>query len=198
VPSIHACIAKWETPFRLGDGENLWDTAYVGNVGHAHALAARNLLSSRAAAGEVFFIQNNEPISFREFTLAVWKEFGHYPPFEVEIPKGLGYLVGLISECWTRITGTPTTISRGSVLDACAMRYASGEKARRLLGYEPIVGFEEGLRRSCKVSCSVAASTEPFGVAAERHDTTRSTLCAFELSPRHDLELRLLVVHSPL
>lgn len=154
IPSIHACIGKMETPFRLGQGDNLWDTVYVGNVGHAHALATKNLLSSLTAAGEVFFIQNNEPVPFRDFCLAVWKEFGHHPPFEFEIPRALGYFVGLLSETWTRISGSPTTISRGSVLDACAMRYASGEKARQILGYEPIVSLEDGLKRSCKVSPS--------------------------------------------
>lgn len=48
--------------------------------------------------------------------------------------------------------GTPTTLSRGSVKDACSMRYASGEKARRILGYEARFGIEEGLRISCLVS----------------------------------------------
>jgi sterol-4alpha-carboxylate 3-dehydrogenase (decarboxylating) len=55
LPSIHACIAKGETPFRLGDGLNLWDVVYVGNVAHAHALAVGNLLSSsKTAHGEAF------------------------------------------------------------------------------------------------------------------------------------------------
>jgi len=151
VPPIHACIAKHETAFKIGNGTNLWDTVYVGNVADAHVLAAQNLLSSKSAAGEIFFIQNNEPISFREFSLAVWKEFGHYPPVEITIPEGLAWIVGLFAELFTRISGTPTTLSRGSVLDACAMRYASGEKARQLLGYRPRVGLEMGLKRSCQV-----------------------------------------------
>lgn len=130
----------------------MWDTVYVGNVAQAHVLALKNLLSTKTAAREVFFIQNNEPTTFREFSLAIWKEFDHYPPFEMKIPQTLGYLVGILAEWWTRMTGSPTTISRGSVLDACAMRYASGEKARKMLGYEPIVSLEEGLRRSCTVS----------------------------------------------
>jgi sterol-4alpha-carboxylate 3-dehydrogenase (decarboxylating) len=29
------------------------------------------------------FIQNNEPVSFREFCLAIWQEFGHTPRFQV-------------------------------------------------------------------------------------------------------------------
>jgi hypothetical protein len=57
-----------------------------------------------------------------------------------------------LAEWKTFLMGTPTTLSRGSVKDACSMRYASGEKARRILGYEARVGIEEGLRVSCQVS----------------------------------------------
>ncbi|KAL9069078.1 MAG: hypothetical protein Q9161_005725 [Pseudevernia consocians] len=82
IPSVHACIAKGETPFVVGDGENLWDVTYVGNVADAHVLAVENLLSTRTAAGEAIFISNEEPIPFRDFCLEVWKNFGHYPSYE--------------------------------------------------------------------------------------------------------------------
>jgi sterol-4alpha-carboxylate 3-dehydrogenase (decarboxylating) len=124
---------------------------YVGNVADAHVLAAENLLSTMTAAGEAFFIQNNEPIAFRSFSLAVWKHFGHIPPFQVPIPAGLAWFAGLFAECFTWISGTTTTLSRGSVKDACSTRYASGAKAERVLGYRPRVGLEEGLRISCEV-----------------------------------------------
>ncbi|KAJ9503702.1 hypothetical protein H2202_000841 [Exophiala xenobiotica] len=175
IPSIHACIAKGESRFVIGDGCNLWDTTYVGNVADAHVLALENLFDIRArrttadayeidavgsarlgaesAAGETFFIQNNEPISFREFSLAVWKEFGHYPPsLEIRIPEGLGWALGLVAELFTRISGRPLTLSRGSVMDAAAMRYATGDKASRIIGYRPRIGLEVGIRRSCQVS----------------------------------------------
>ena len=151
IPSIYTCIAKRETPYVVGDGTNLWDVTYVGNVADAHVLAAENLISSKTAAGEAFFIQNNEPISFREFCLEVWKNFGHVPPFEIHIPQDLAWFLGLVSEWLTWISGSPTTLSRGSVKDACSMRYASGEKARRILGYEARIGIEDGIRRSCQV-----------------------------------------------
>jgi sterol-4alpha-carboxylate 3-dehydrogenase (decarboxylating) len=77
IPPIHACLTKQETPWIVGDGTNLWDVTYVENVADAHVLAAENLMSSKTAAGEIFFIQNNEPIPFRDFTLEVWKNFGH-------------------------------------------------------------------------------------------------------------------------
>lgn len=152
VPAIHACIAKWETPWVLGDGFNMWDVTYVTNVADAHVLAAENLVTSKTAAGEAFFIQNNEPITFRDFCLAIWAHFGHIPPFTVHIPESLAWVAGLISEYFTWLTGSKTTLSRGSVKDACHMRYASGEKAKRILGYEPRVGIEEGIRLSCEVS----------------------------------------------
>lgn len=150
LPPIHACIEKGETPFVIGDGFNLWDVTYVTNVADAHVLAAENLISSQTAAGEAIFIQNNEPLTFRDFCLAIWAHFGHNPPFEVYIPRRLAYLAGLASECFTWMSGSATTLSRGSVKDACSIRYASGEKAKRILGYEARVGIEDGIRFSCE------------------------------------------------
>ena len=152
VPSVHACIAKWETPFVIGDGKNLWDATHVENIAFSHVLAVENLLTTKTAAGEAIFIANEEPITFRDFCLAVWANFGHYPPFTFHIPVAIAVLVGIIAEWVTWATGTSTTISRGSLLDAAATRYCSGSKARELLGYRPRVGVEEGLRRSCLVS----------------------------------------------
>jgi len=153
IPSIHACIAKSETPFIIGNADNLWDITYVTNIADAHVLAAENLVSKAApsAAGECFFIQNNTPITFRDFSLAIWKEFNHYPPFEITIPENLAWFAGLLAEMASWVTGSEfPTLSRGSVNDACAMRYASGEKAWRILGYEPRVGLEEGIKLSCE------------------------------------------------
>ena len=168
VPSVHACIAKGETPFVVGDGENLWDVTYVGNVADAHVLAVENLLSTRTAAGEAIFVSNEEPIPFRDFCLEVWKNFGHYPSYEVHIPVPLAAMAGYIAELATWVTGTPTTLSRGSVFDACGTRYCSGEKARRILGYKPLVGIEEGIRIGCMVSVTRNSSTPPNPIAGSR------------------------------
>jgi sterol-4alpha-carboxylate 3-dehydrogenase (decarboxylating) len=152
LPSIHACIAKHETPFLIGDGFNLWDITYVDNVADAHVLAVENLLSSRTAAGESFFIQNNEPITFRDFCLAVWAQIGHIPSFEMRIPENMAYIVGLVFESVTWVMGTTAGLCRGSVRDACAVRYASGNKAKEILGFEARIGIEEAIRLSCEVS----------------------------------------------
>ena len=153
LPSFYNCIAKSETPYRLGPGDNLYDFTYVDNVADAHALAAEVLLSSESehVSGEAFFITNGEPVPFRAFCLAVWAHFGHVPTYEVAIPEGFAWLMGCLAEAATWVTGSPTTLSRGSVRDASGMRYANIGKAARLLGYRPRVGLVEGLRRSCEV-----------------------------------------------
>ena len=142
---------KRETPYILGSGLNLWDITYVTNVADAHVLAVENLLSSRTAAGEAIFISNKQPVPFRDFCLAVWREFGHYPPFQVHVPRSMATLAGVVADWVSWLSGIQTTLSKGSVNDACATRYCSGAKAREVLGYVPKVGVEEGIKRSCEV-----------------------------------------------
>ena len=151
MPSLYACIAKGETPYIIGSGLNMWDVSYISNVADAHVLAVENLLSARTAAGEAIFISNEQPVPFRDFCLAVWREFGHYPPFEVHIPKIVAAFAGLIADWVSWFSGTATTLSKGSVQDACATRYFSGRKAQRILGYVANIGIEEGIKRSCEV-----------------------------------------------
>lgn len=150
IPTIHSCIAKGETPFVIGSGANLCDFTYVDNIADAHILAVENLMSSKTAAGEAFFISGDEPIPFRAFCEAVWAEFGHVPPFIVRIPEGVAWCAGYAAECISWLTGTPVALSRGSVYDAFRTRYANISKARKILGYTPRVGMVEGLHISCQ------------------------------------------------
>ncbi|KAK2767628.1 erg26, C-3 sterol dehydrogenase [Arachnomyces sp. PD_36] len=171
IPSIHACIAKGETPYIIGSGLNLWDVTYVTNVADAHVLASENLMSSKTATGEVFFIQNNEPITFRDFCLAIWSHFGHVPPYQVNIPIALLWFAGLLAECLNWVSGTAPTLSRGSVKDASSVRFASGEKARRILGYEARVDIGDAIRLSCEdyaARLGVDLNGNPKGLPGKR------------------------------
>lgn len=152
LPIVYSCIANGETPWIIGEGTNLCDFAYVSNVADAHVLAVRNLLTSGTAAGEAIFITNGEPVPFRDFCMAVWKEFGHVPPFQLRIPGALAWWLGAVVEGVGWAVGKEGTLSRGAVRDATAVRYVSLAKAKRLLGYEPRVGMTEAVRISCEVS----------------------------------------------
>lgn len=126
-------------------------------------LAAENLVSSKTAAGEPFFISNNEPIPFRDLCLAIWTHLGHYPPFEFRVPESLAWFTGYVAEWVAWLTGNPVTLSGGSVKDACGIRYCNGGKAERILGYVPKVGIEEGIRISCEVRPDNSTTTIASG-----------------------------------
>jgi len=128
------------------------DFVYVSNVADAHVLAVRNLLGSCTAAGEAFFITNGEPTAARDFLIAIWKEFGHVPRYQVRIPEGLAWWLGYGLEWIGWATGKEAMLSRGLVWDATATRYVSIAKAGRVLGYKPRVSLPEALKVSCQVS----------------------------------------------
>lgn len=123
-------------------------------------LAAENLNSSKTAAGEAFFISNNEPIPFRSLCLTIWAHFGHYPPFEFHVPESFAGFTGSVAEWMAWLTGTAVTSSGGSVKDACGIRYCNSVKVERILGSLPKVGIEEGIRISCQVLSSFCTAAE--------------------------------------
>lgn len=75
--------------------------------------------------------------------------------------------------------GTPTTLSSGSVIDACSTRYCSGVKARKILGYEPRIGIQEGIQISCEVGLHIHENSEPGLMSDFRH-----TLNDWRIIPR--------------
>ncbi|EMC91325.1 hypothetical protein BAUCODRAFT_323543 [Baudoinia panamericana UAMH 10762] len=149
---IHDLIAKGETSFIVGNGDNIYDFMYIDNAVHAHLLAVENLLTTRTAAGEAFFISNCEPVYFWDVFAYIWAQFGHVPTFRVRIPMGLAWVAALVAEAVTWVTGKPSTLDTGSVADGVRTHFSNNEKARRVLGYEPVVGLTEGVKLACEVS----------------------------------------------
>lgn len=127
------------------------DFVFVDNVAYAHVLAVANLLNSQTAAGEAMFITNGEPVTMRDLCLAVWKEFDHVPRYAVRIPETLAWWMGYCAEWVDWARGVEGMMSRGIVSEACRDRYVSISKASVLLGYQPKIGLEQGLRITCQV-----------------------------------------------
>jgi sterol-4alpha-carboxylate 3-dehydrogenase (decarboxylating) len=126
----------------------------VSNVADAHVLALENLLTTGTAAGHAFFITNGQPVTFRDFCLAVWAGFGHIPKFEMKIPVGIALALAYVSEWVDWLTGSEGAFNRGTVRDCTQTVYANINKAREILGYEPKVGLPEGVKISCQVRVS--------------------------------------------
>ncbi|KAI9847168.1 MAG: erg26, C-3 sterol dehydrogenase [Sclerophora amabilis] len=172
IPQMLRALRKGQTGFQLGDNDNLFDFTYVGNAAHAHVLAAVALLGTHSESqlkvqaaseddssapwipsdervdGEVFHVTNDSPIYFWDFPRLVWRCAGDTRGNNVwVIPKDWGLLLATIFEWVFWLWGGKPNLTRREVNYACITRYYSCDKAKRRLGYEPITGLEEGIRR---------------------------------------------------
>lgn len=146
----------------MGANNNLFDFTYVENVAHAHLISARALLATYNAAtapldyekvdGEAFIITNDSPIYFWDFTRLIWNAAGS--PRGTEhvwvIPREVGIFLGTVVETVCGLIGLSPTFNRQRILYSTMTRYFNIEKAKRRLGYEPIISLEDGMRRSVK------------------------------------------------
>ncbi|ORX38841.1 C-3 sterol dehydrogenase [Kockovaella imperatae] len=102
--------------------------------------------ASVPVAGQAYFVTNGEPVYFWDFARTVWKHFGPLPTSYWVLPVALGYIVGLLSETFAKISGRQPGMTRYNISQVVQNRYFSIEKSRRLLGYEPTVGIQEGIQ----------------------------------------------------
>lgn len=101
-------------------------------------------------AGEAFFITNGQPIPFWDFPRALWAGMGHIMPEEKvwKISKDWGLTLAGWAETFSWLTGKETQFTKYKVTYSASSRYYNIEKARRALGYQPVVSVEEGIKRS--------------------------------------------------
>lgn len=152
VPTMVRQAKAGKMKYIIGTGRNLWDLTYVGNVAQAHVLAAEKLSVGSAAAGEAFFITNQEPVPFWSFTGDLLEGLGYDRPSR-RLPLGLVLTLAMLFEYVIRPLLSPIvklssdfTVFRVRIVTR--QRAFSEDKARRLLGYTPEVGVAEGLRRT--------------------------------------------------
>jgi nucleoside-diphosphate-sugar epimerase len=115
---------------------------YVDNLVDGVVLAA----ASQDAVGEIFTISDGAGIEVGEF-------FGHYArmlgkaPVRT-LPTAVARGIAVAGGMAMKLAGQDTEMSGASV-DYLAKPHGhySIEKARRVLGYEPAVGLDEGMRR---------------------------------------------------
>lgn len=152
---------------QIGDNSNLVDYLYAGNAADAHVLAAERLFDAPlTVAGEVFFITNGSPMRQWDFSRMVWRELGDDgSKTAIVIPRSIGLILATLAELWCRITGTKTEFNRFSVRYVTATQWYNIDKAKKLLGYEPKVSLEEGVRRTANWWKEVGSARH----ARERH-----------------------------
>ncbi|THU89235.1 hypothetical protein K435DRAFT_729339 [Dendrothele bispora CBS 962.96] len=148
---------KGSTNVQLGDNKNLSDKTYVGNVALALVLAA-DKLDNDGVSGQAFFVGNNDPRPFWDFMRTIWDGFDDAFPNQARpkkkpfvIPRAaallLAHLMGFFAWILRR---DPPVLTPYTVTFATASFTFSSAKAKKLLGYEPEVSVDEGIKRTIK------------------------------------------------
>jgi sterol-4alpha-carboxylate 3-dehydrogenase (decarboxylating) len=143
---------------QIGDNKNLFDVTYVGNAAEAHILAAKALVTTPLAKGdmrvdgEAFNITNGDPRPFwdvpRMFAAAAGRPVSkeQIKVMPVWFALTLATVVEWLYWIFTFGTKQPamTRVGMGYTI---IQRTFSIEKARKRLGYRPRVPLTEGMKR---------------------------------------------------
>jgi nucleoside-diphosphate-sugar epimerase len=125
----------------VGGGSNLTATTHVVNTVEGLVLGA-----DRGVPGEAYFVTDGEPVVFREFVSALLRTQGVEPP-DRNLPAWLPGPLAVASEAAWRLLPLPgappmSRFTAWVLTQECTIDIS---KARRELGYQPVVTREEGL-----------------------------------------------------
>ena len=105
-------------------------------------------------AGQAYFITNGEPIPFWSLARSFWWHYAQHQPKTIYIlPAGFAYFMGVIGETVSKWLGRESGFTAQRMVFATTQRYFNIEKSRRMLGYEPLVGLEDAIKRTAEVRC---------------------------------------------
>ncbi|MDM4771254.1 NAD-dependent epimerase/dehydratase family protein [Solimonas sp. SE-A11] len=134
-----AARAGW---FWFGGGRHRISTCHVRNVSHGVLLALE-----RGRAGEIYFLTDGAPVAFRDFIGRLIRSQG-VEPGERDAPLWLADTLAALGEAaWTLLPlrGEPP-LTRSALNLFFREVTVRDDKARREIGYRPVVSVEEGLR----------------------------------------------------
>jgi nucleoside-diphosphate-sugar epimerase len=142
LPEIVAAVEGGKFAW-IGGGDHLTATTHVDNVVEGLMLAA-----DKGRPGEAYFVTDGEPVVFRQFITELLETQGVAAPSRT-LPSWVAAGVAAGSEAiWgtLRLKGAPplTRLALWLSSQECTIDIS---KARTELGYEPVIGRDEGMAR---------------------------------------------------
>uniref|UniRef100_A0A8D2Q692 Sterol-4-alpha-carboxylate 3-dehydrogenase, decarboxylating n=1 Tax=Varanus komodoensis TaxID=61221 RepID=A0A8D2Q692_VARKO len=151
VPILVQAARSGKMKFIIGDGKNLVDFTFVENVVHGHILAAEQLRRDSPLCGKAFHITNDEPVPFWEFLSRILMGLGYEAP-KYHIPYWLAYclalLLSLVVMLLRPLVALSPTFTPMRVALAGTFHFYSCERAKRDMGYKPLVGLKEAVAKT--------------------------------------------------
>jgi len=132
----------------IGNGSNLVDSTYVENAALAHLLALEKLAPEAACAGKTYFISNGEPLAMKTLLNHILAA-ADLPPITRHIPPKLAYVTGSVLEMvYSRLWPQYEPImTRFVARQLATSHWFQLDLARQDLGYQPLIGLNEGFQR---------------------------------------------------
>jgi nucleoside-diphosphate-sugar epimerase len=129
--------------FMIGNGENLHQPIFVGDLIQGMRLAAIN----DAAVGQVFVLAGKEVVTTNQMVAAIAAAIDARPP-RLRAPLQPFLLAARIMEAVLRPIGVQPPLHPRRMDFFRKSFFFSQEKAKRVLGFEPAVDFTEGARQT--------------------------------------------------
>ncbi|XP_048369633.1 LOW QUALITY PROTEIN: sterol-4-alpha-carboxylate 3-dehydrogenase, decarboxylating [Sphaerodactylus townsendi] len=154
VPILVQAARSGKMKFMIGDGKNLVDFTFVENVVHGHILAAEQLQKDSPLCGKAFHITNDEPIPFWEFMSRILTGLEplmapkYHIPYWLDITWLSVFLIPLIvldKESPLSAINSHFCPPHMRVALAGTFHYYSCERAKRDMGYKPLVSLDEAV-----------------------------------------------------
>lgn len=127
----------------IGNGQNICDLTAVKNVAHAINLA---LTIGENGINEDYNITNDKPVLLWKTINEVFDALG-YDIIKKSVPLKLAYIVATIGEYTAKLglsQGEPALLRYSISTLACSMTFDIS-KAKKLLGYHPVMTIEEAI-----------------------------------------------------
>ncbi len=134
---------------RVGSGTNLIDVVHVDNAARSHVLALQQLLAgNQQVNGQAFFITDGRPVECWQWICRIIETAGLRVPNK-SISFGAAYRIGAILEAIYKLTlrRSEPPMTRFVAAQLALDHYFSIDKAKRLLGYQPVVDADAEFQR---------------------------------------------------
>jgi nucleoside-diphosphate-sugar epimerase len=149
----------------IGDGKNRLNVVHAGNVAEGAILAT----NADKAIGEAYNCSNDGVLTQRQYFDMIADALGH-PRVTKSVPYKIAYNAAFLMECKGHLTNSkkPPLVTRYAVWLMGRRCFFSAEKARKELGWQSSVSYEEGIPSAVEEYLKGAESNSLRGAAAAR------------------------------
>ncbi|XP_059372797.1 sterol-4-alpha-carboxylate 3-dehydrogenase, decarboxylating-like [Carassius carassius] len=151
VPILVDTARRGKMKFIIGDGSNLVDFTFVENVVHGHILAAEHLKADSPLCGQAYHITKDEPVRFWDFMSQILEGLGYSAPryyLPYTLVYGIALLLWLMAVLLRPLIQIKPTFTPMRVALAGTHHYYSCARAKKDMGYQPLVPLREAIVRT--------------------------------------------------